>query len=162
MKKSDQQEDVRLPDIMLGCIGFHRADVQTVLLKNISANTQVHLNRRLVSYRQSGAEIELHFRNGETATCDILVGADGVHSIVRKGFLAKLCDLSEGEAETRARPVWSGSILYRSMIDSELIRKEVPDHPCLTDPVVVRAFQNYRVTQRRWADYIRSIWGSPR
>ncbi|KAF9482275.1 salicylate hydroxylase [Pholiota conissans] len=138
IKKSDSKDDIELPDVSFRStsITFHRADVQNVLLKHLPSTIPVHLSKRLVSYRESDQGTELHFKNGETATCDMLVGADGVHSVVRKGLLARMYDLSEEEVELKARPVWSGVAIYRSVFESDPVRKQIPDHPTLTKPIM--------------------------
>lgn len=121
-----------------GSLSFHRADVQQVFLAHISSAVRVHLNRRLVSYRESDRKIYLSFKSGEMATCDFLIGADGVNSVVRREFLATTYNLSQSEAIREARPLWTGTIVYRSVIKSDIIRREIADHPCLVKPLVVR------------------------
>lgn len=120
---------------------YHRADLQEVLLSHVSSFVQFHLNHRLVNYTESEQGIELQFKNGATASCDILVGADGINSVVRKVFLAgkRKLDTSSEEASTNAAPVWTGTWAYRGLVDSEVIRREMPNHPALTAPTIVRS-----------------------
>lgn len=140
-RKSDHSENAFMCDLIFrgGSLSFHRADVQQVFLANISPSIRVHLNKRLVSYCESGSEVKLCFKNGETTTCDLLIGADGINSVVRREFLAKTYNLTESEAAREARPLWTGTVVYRSLIDSEVIKRQNPTHPCLTQPLVVRA-----------------------
>ncbi|KAF9482274.1 FAD/NAD(P)-binding domain-containing protein [Pholiota conissans] len=138
LKKSDQREGVEIPGFPFrgSSITFYRADIQTVFVKHIPSTTQIHLGKRLVSFTESGQGVELHFKDGETEICNVLVGADGVHSVIRKGLLAKMYKLDEEEAAMKARPVWSGTVIYRSMIESDIIRNQDPNHPCLTNPMI--------------------------
>ncbi|KAF9482273.1 salicylate hydroxylase, partial [Pholiota conissans] len=149
LKKSDQREGVEVPGFTFrgSSITFYRADIQSVFVKHIPPTTQIHLSKRLVSFTESGQGVELHFKDGETATCDILVGADGIHSVVRKGLLAKMYKLDEEEAAMKARPVWSGSVIYRNMIESDIIRKQDPNHPCLTSPMLVSHLVTYPISR---------------
>lgn len=116
----------------------HRADLQAILLSHVSSFIKCHLNRRLVNYKESKEGIELEFKNGETASCDILVGADGINSVVRKVFLANKqgLDSSSEEAAMNSAPVWSGISVYRGLIDSEVIRRELPNHTALSSPTL--------------------------
>ncbi|KDR82014.1 hypothetical protein GALMADRAFT_221903 [Galerina marginata CBS 339.88] len=139
MRKSDQHKGVPILDLMIpggGIKAFHRAEVQEVLLNHISSNIQCHLNHRLSTYRQTEGGVEIEFKNGETTTCDILIGADGINSAVRKVFLSGGKNLSKEEVATDAQPLWTGSVVYRDLIDSELVRKDFPNHRGLTTPVV--------------------------
>ncbi len=44
----------------------------------------LHLNHRLISFEQNHQSVTLRFENNETATVDLLIGADGIRSAVRK------------------------------------------------------------------------------
>ncbi|KJA17338.1 hypothetical protein HYPSUDRAFT_46532 [Hypholoma sublateritium FD-334 SS-4] len=136
-KKSDQPEDVHISDLSFpgGSVSFHRADVLTVLLAHISPRIQIHLGCRLTSFVESDADVELSFKNGETARCDMLVGADGINSVVRRGFLAKENNLSADDAVREAHPLWTGTTVYRSVMESSLVAQLDPKHPALLRPV---------------------------
>jgi salicylate hydroxylase len=56
---------------------YHRADLQKILLSHVSSFVQCHLNHRLVNYTEMEEGIELEFKNGETASCDIFVDECG-------------------------------------------------------------------------------------
>ena len=60
-------------------------------LNHISPSIRCHLSNRLISYDEipeSGGSLRLVFENGNTATCDLLIGVEGIKSIVRKKFVA--------------------------------------------------------------------------
>ncbi|KJA17344.1 hypothetical protein HYPSUDRAFT_1023812 [Hypholoma sublateritium FD-334 SS-4] len=132
-KKSDEPEDVYISDLSFpgGSVSFHRADILRVLLEHVSPRVQIHLGHRLASYVESDEGVGLTFKNGATAQCDMLVGADGIHSVVRQGFLAKEYNLTTDEAAKVGRPLWTGSIAYRSTIDSDCVAQLNPEHPSL-------------------------------
>ncbi|WP_299486718.1 NAD(P)/FAD-dependent oxidoreductase [Acaryochloris sp. IP29b_bin.137] len=44
----------------------------------------LHLHHQLIHFDQTQQSVNLSFANGETATVDLLIGADGIRSIVRK------------------------------------------------------------------------------
>ena len=63
----------------------HRADLMTVLSEALRARAPnaARLNKELVAFTQSPTGVELAFADGTHAAGDVLVGADGIHSIVR-------------------------------------------------------------------------------
>lgn len=112
---------------------FHRADIQEVLINNTSTAARFHFSYRLVKYTKTSDGIELLFSNGHQVTCDLLIGADGVNSAVRK------CFLEDGNGDMKySKPQWSGTNVYRCLIDAEDIKKDAPNHPGLRSPTVVR------------------------
>jgi len=62
--------------------GIHRADLQKVLSKRFGDT--IHLGHRLVSLAESTTGVRLKFANGVERDVDIVVGADGVRSLVRR------------------------------------------------------------------------------
>ena len=121
---------------------LHRAEVQDLLLKHISPDIKIHLSHRLVdcSYTKHAAErIELRFRSGQVARCDLLIAADGVHSVVRKQLLPGLAgELGREELKASAQPLFSGSKVYRNLVPFEELAKVWPGHPTLVKPHIVR------------------------
>ncbi|MGW7531849.1 FAD-dependent monooxygenase [Amycolatopsis sp. NPDC054798] len=61
--------------------GVHRADLQRILA---GAFGKVHLGRRATGLVAEGAGYRLEFADGTSETADVVVGADGVHSTVRR------------------------------------------------------------------------------
>ncbi|KAI1392125.1 FAD/NAD(P)-binding domain-containing protein [Hypoxylon trugodes] len=60
-----------------------RTKLQSALLAHVKPGV-IQLSKRLARMIDKGSEgIELHFEDGSTATADLLVGADGIRSVVR-------------------------------------------------------------------------------
>jgi 5-methylphenazine-1-carboxylate 1-monooxygenase len=93
---------------------IHRGRLQTVIYQAVRARlgeSRVHLNCRLGSFTQDDGGVTAYFfdRGGahrRTARGDVLVGADGIHSLVREKLFP-----NEGP------PSWNGLMLWRGAID---------------------------------------------
>ena len=97
---------------------------------------RLHLSHRLVSYEEIRNEVHLSFQDGSSAVCDLLIGIDGINSVVRKCFLGKRGLLSSPSFN----PVRTGSFAYRGLILVDEIEKEFSGHRAITMPVMVRIF----------------------
>jgi 2-polyprenyl-6-methoxyphenol hydroxylase-like FAD-dependent oxidoreductase len=63
----------------------HRGDLHRVLYERaVTAGATVEYGKRLVDVRESGPGVTARFADGSTATADVLVGADGIRSTVRR------------------------------------------------------------------------------
>jgi 2-polyprenyl-6-methoxyphenol hydroxylase-like FAD-dependent oxidoreductase len=93
---------------------IHRGRLQGVIYQAVRARlgeSRIHMNCRLGSFSEDDAGVTAYFfdRNGthrHTARGDVLVGADGIHSVVREKLFPK-----EGP------PSWNGLMLWRGAID---------------------------------------------
>ncbi|KAH6991151.1 hypothetical protein BKA56DRAFT_512132 [Ilyonectria sp. MPI-CAGE-AT-0026] len=66
---------------------FHRAHLHQALLENIPKDL-IHLNKKTVDVTTNPDKgATLYFEDGTTAEADICIGADGIHSNVRKTFV---------------------------------------------------------------------------
>jgi salicylate hydroxylase len=122
---------------------FHRADFQQVLLQRLPSSCRTHYSKRLRSYKQRlSGPIELLFEDGSTTSCDVLIGADGINSAVRRTFLAEKVEWAKSETEAAnitasVDPVWSGTNVFRALIPSERLRTRAPDHRIFSEPTQV-------------------------
>jgi 6-hydroxynicotinate 3-monooxygenase len=86
----------------------HRGDLHAALASAVSDEC-VRLSHRLVGLDETADGIRLSFANGVSATADAVVGADGVHSLVR--------DILFGQS-----PVYfTGRIAYRTTYPAALL-----------------------------------------
>jgi len=51
--------------------------------KATEAGIEIHMGKRLVAIDETEDSVKVTFEDGTMDTCDILVGADGIHSVVR-------------------------------------------------------------------------------
>ncbi len=67
-------------------VQLHRADLHDILARRARAlkTDVVRLNHRLKSFSQTAQGVEAHFDNGHVTRGDILIGADGLKSVVRR------------------------------------------------------------------------------
>lgn len=84
-------------------ICIHRADLHGILLKNIDVNLYNNYSLKDLSPLEHG-QISLSFDNGETREFDAVIGADGVHSVVRKHII------NDGEPIFRGYNIWRGVV----------------------------------------------------
>ena len=67
-------------------IGIHRADLQVILSAAVGMD-RIALRKRLVDVHDTGTRAELRFDDGSTTEADLVVGADGARSAVRRWML---------------------------------------------------------------------------
>ncbi|KAE8553856.1 hypothetical protein EYB25_002394 [Talaromyces marneffei] len=115
---------------------IHRAHLLEALRKNVS-NELLSTGKRLItiSWDNNRKEYVLSFQDGTSATADIIIGCDGIKSVVRK-------HLGHGD-----HPIYSGQMVYRGYVayedlspaTSALLRKTVnfrgPKKHVLTLPI---------------------------
>lgn len=89
-------------------LAMHRADLHRLLASQVPEEV-IEFDRKLASVEYGAADVTLRFTDGTDATVDALIGADGVHSVVRSSFL--------GEEEPR----YSGRIAYRAVFPASLL-----------------------------------------
>src|ERR1700728_2763266 len=70
-------------------ITIHRGDLHGVIAQALTQAKPgvIHLNRKCVGLSQTPDYAELRFETGEPVRAQIVVGADGVHSVVRENLL---------------------------------------------------------------------------
>lgn len=66
----------------------HRADLHTILTKNID-RSKVTFGVACTGVEQTGDQAIAHFSDGSSFTADLIVGADGIHSVVRDTLWGK-------------------------------------------------------------------------
>ncbi len=64
-------------------VAIHRAELHKILINHLG-DTPIYLNKKLEFLTQEHSNITLHFTDGTEHNTSILIGADGIHSEVRK------------------------------------------------------------------------------
>lgn len=97
-----------------------------------------HFSKRLVSYQQDASGVTLHFADGSIGRADILIGADGVGSAVRRQMYTDLAEAARPTDPQKAEellryipPSWSGTYAYRTLLDSRKLAAVSPDNVML-------------------------------
>jgi 2-polyprenyl-6-methoxyphenol hydroxylase-like FAD-dependent oxidoreductase len=103
--------EIRLDDPMEE-IGIHRADLHDVLIEAVGRQ-RVRLGTRVTGVVADGARPRVELADGTTEKADLVVGADGIHSVVRRDILG-----------ATAEPDYAGYVGWRAVIeyDHELVR----------------------------------------
>jgi salicylate hydroxylase len=89
-------------------ITIHRADLLAVIASGFPAD-RIHLRHRLICLENKSNFVEAWFENGIRIETDILVGADGINSVVRAALF--------GEEAA----VFAGCVAYRGLVPAERI-----------------------------------------
>jgi salicylate hydroxylase/6-hydroxynicotinate 3-monooxygenase len=102
--------ELPMPESLFGApyLCMHRGDLHEALASLIPGQA-IQLGRKLVGLDERGGVVHLHFEDGSRAEADAVIGADGVHSIVRDVIVGP--DL----------PLHRGRIAYRSVFPSALM-----------------------------------------
>jgi salicylate hydroxylase len=87
----------------------HRADLLAALAAAVPAE-RVHLGHRLTDLTERGDRVEARFANGARAEVDVLVGADGIHSLVRRILWGP------------EQPRFTGCAAYRGLVSADRLR----------------------------------------
>jgi salicylate hydroxylase len=84
-------------------IGIHRADLLALLAGQLPPGT-VRTGHRCTGFRQDDGSATAVFADGTSATADVVIGADGIHSVLQ-GFVVE-----------PAEPTFSGVVAYRGLV----------------------------------------------
>jgi salicylate hydroxylase len=93
--------------------GIHRADLQAILSRAVGME-RIHLGRRLADLQDHGDRVTLRFEDGSSAEANLVIGADGARSLVRRWML--------GYDDA----LYSGCSGFRGIVPPELLDK-LPD-----------------------------------
>ncbi|HVZ07687.1 FAD-dependent monooxygenase [Rhodopila sp.] len=136
---------------------MHRGDLHAMLAELVPPEA-IRLNHRLMGLDHNpDGTVRLRFTNGESAEADAVIGADGVHSIVREAMLGP-------EA-----PRFTGRVAYRTVFPTRRLNG-LDVYPCIKwwgpDRHIVSYFVNprrdelYFVTSTPEPDFSIESWSS--
>jgi salicylate hydroxylase len=86
-------------------VGIHRADLLALLAEELPPGT-VLTGHRCTDFSQDAGAATVGFGDGTSVTADVVIGADGIHSVLQ-GFVVD-----------PAEPVFSGVVAYRGLVPS--------------------------------------------
>ena len=91
---------------------FHRADLIDALAAGLDP-AMIHLGHRLSGIEERGASVALRFANGATVDADIVIGADGVRSVIRHALYGD------------DNPSYTGQMVWRALLNGADVPAEV-------------------------------------
>lgn len=102
-------------------LGLHSGHyLQLELNPNMTSQSEPHLEK----YAEEG--YTLHFKDGSTSTCDVLVGADGISSPVRRAMLDFASrDTKDDTLLAGVSAVWSLHSFYRALVPMDVVRENI-------------------------------------
>ncbi|GDY32761.1 FAD-dependent monooxygenase [Gandjariella thermophila] len=103
---------VELYDAPYYCV--HRADLHHSLLESLPLG-MVHLGRRCVAVTEYDDRVELEFADGSRTAVDVLIGADGIRSTIRRSMVDDA-------------PRFSGHCVYRGLVPVERVAGLFDEH----------------------------------
>jgi 2-polyprenyl-6-methoxyphenol hydroxylase-like FAD-dependent oxidoreductase len=92
---------------------LHRADLHAAI-ESVLPSGIVQFNRKLVGIDQNSQGVTLAFADGSRVQADAVIGADGVHSVVREWMLGP------------EKPRFTGRVAYRTTYPSRLLGANRP------------------------------------
>lgn len=91
-----------------GYYQIHRADLHAILTRAVPVE-HIRLNARAVSVRNDADRAVLRFADGNEADFDAVIGADGIHSVIRATLLGP------------ESPRFTGNICWRGIVRTEAL-----------------------------------------
>jgi salicylate hydroxylase len=91
---------------------FHRADLLDALASGLD-HRAIHLGHRLTGLEERGGRTVLRFADGMQVEAEIVIGADGVRSVVRQALYGD------------DNPTYTGQMVWRALLDGAEVPEEV-------------------------------------
>lgn len=97
---------------------MHRGDLHNALAEAVRAldPDAIHLDARVTDLRHDADGVEIDLHDGTTVRGEVLVGADGIHSVVRQKLHPAI-----------AKPYYAGKVFWRGMIPMDLVPQRERD-----------------------------------
>jgi len=97
---------------------IHRADLINILRDTLNerAPNSIKLNHKVTHIAHDETSAKVHFANGESMSGDIIIGADGIKSIVAQHILGQ--DASQAQ--------FTGNIAWRFVIPTKKLGRNIP------------------------------------
>ena len=137
---------------------FHRADLLNALASGVDP-ASIHLDHKLTGIEERGTSVALTFANSVTAQADMVVGADGVRSIIRHALYGD------------DNPTYTGQMVWRALlkgsdVPSDLLAPtghiEWVGPGCHLNAYYLRGTDVVNiVTQQDTAEWVAESWSTP-
>lgn len=140
---------------------LHRGDLLKLLLRRVPKSS-THLNKKLKTYVEDPRTgvITLQFADGTSATCDVLIGCDGISSKTRGQMMQHENERAGTQEYSRfISPRWSGTIAYRFLTPSAALKAKNPEHSLLNGAQVVSQPQNSSALATRLTGFFTQYFG---
>lgn len=135
-----------MPSYSVQLKSYHRAELINIFKLHLPKHHRTHFGKRLVSYEDNSSDpVVLHFKDGSTAKCDVLIGADGIKSVVRTTLFGRRSE-KEGDPQKSenykqyVEASWTGITVYRALVSRDALEAESPDHVALLSPTYVSVY----------------------
>jgi salicylate hydroxylase len=120
---------------------FHRGELYAAMAQALPRE-RIHLGHRCLDFAEHGQRVTARFENGTSIEADVLIGADGIHSILRHKLLGQ------------ERPRFTGCIAYRGLIPAERIAHLGLDMTANNNMGPGRHFVYYFVSAGRMLNFV--------
>lgn len=122
----------------------HRMDLITMLAETAQENSgiRVHLSSRCIALEQKKNSVAVKFENGESWEGDFVIGADGIHSVVRENLWGL------------AKPQFTGAIAWRATVSKNALPADLIRPVCTVWMGPQRHFVTYYVKQARLINFV--------
>ncbi len=80
--------------------------LQQILASRLPSES-IHLNHRCIGFEQDDRGVSIYFDGGRSASADLLIGADGINSVIREALIGD------------GKPRYLGSMSWRTVIECE-------------------------------------------
>ncbi len=137
---------------------FHRADLMDAIASGLDPAT-IHLGHRLTGIEERGDRVALTFANGANIEADIVIGADGVRSVIRPALYGD------------DNPTYTGQMVWRALLKGSDIPSDLLDPAghiewvgpgCHLNAYYLRGHDVVNiVTQEDTAKWVAEGWSTP-
>jgi salicylate hydroxylase len=145
---STQMKGVYRDQFGAGYYTFHRADLHSALVEAVPAE-RIRLNVRCTGIHTSGKTAVLDFADGIQVESDLVIGADGIHSVIRETLFGA------------QPPRFTGVVCWRGLVPADSLPKNLvaPDMTAWFGPRSTIVTYHVRGGQIvNWAAFFEQDW----